>query len=388
MYCFNCGNWIEEDDLFCGKCGAELQSAAQVKTDKTKKKSPAWIPIVALVLVVSIIAAIVLPVYFSRTELVYVLTSVTEEYYNGAEATVSFSYDRFGNPSKCWCLDGTVCEAEYDRRGNITAMYVGDSYGYEIEYTYEDNNIESCVISECNDKEEQTQLEFEWDDYGNLIRVERSDQPEYNGIYTPLWEQYEYDKDNCLIVEYLCLAQYDGYGYNPERKGCRIFRTKIDYDRNGYVSSVEVADVYTQEIDCRDEDPEDFTYVREFKWVFTYDEDGRILKREEYRGRSTKADEDEYGYDRRGNLLSVGGRELKYQYDRHGNVIDDGDDLKFTYKPVRMTHEAAERYRRWQKLSVQYDLYNYYGMESMNGRTLVRDAVSSCYYYLIPNPVW
>ncbi len=397
MFCQNCGKQISEESKFCPGCGSAvfppasqpvytapqpvMQTAlAQQKPKKTVNK--VLLSVIAAVLVVAIGVSIVLANLDTGMETVYVLTSVTHvSPIDSTPYSYNVAYDEFGNPDIYATLYFRLYEIAYDECGNMTEMYdLGNIYNvyldspfhdlkFEVDYDYDGNGRIKSAEYHSEYLDTPQKWSFTWDRDGNLVRV-CLDNDEKGA-----WDTYhrldcDYDSEDRLIREYY----FDQTGVDQ----CTVTRVDYIYNSDGKVESVKQGTVVETK-DYRDIETEDLTFKMERYLELEYNQQGKITG-----GKSWEQGERitwEREYDLRGNLIF---KSDEVTYDWHGNLTFLGTSsdagFKFTYEPVKMTHEAAERYRHSARMYGCDEIANYlypsYPYPVM------------FFYYLIPNPIW
>ncbi len=400
MFCGTCGNQLREGARFCDRCGAVQQAMlpplpekpkpveviqpvlkVPPKTPKPKKqRNPAnkkHLVIAAAVLIVAVLAAVLMPILFPGTETVYVMTSLTYTASDGTVYTYDFAVDEFGNPTK-WAHPANPFEADYDKFGNLTeyastAKPYGEAVAiYRVDYDYDqDGRIESAEKT-FPGSDSSLEYAFTWDKSGNLTQI----LPEGMDITIGICRMdFVYDRQNRLIREYHIRRQLDRNEILGEiAPYTLVLIQQYTYDSSGKVILVEQGE-------CRSKDEADEVSIDELKYdlepVFEldYDETGRLTALTYCREAFT----DSYSYDSEGNLIFA---DCKTTYDRHGNLIrlerENGVVYEYTYEPVKLSHEAAQRYRHSAR---------YYGFDPIARELYPPGYPAYDFYYLIPNPI-
>lgn len=115
-YCVACGNQIEDDAKFCGKCGAEQK--------KTKNKKPYVFIFIVLFLVLILAATVIYSVFFRETKEIdeKEAVAVSEEHIETEEAKETNAVEELGETEEVILED--IVE-EMKEASEITKMVCG-----------------------------------------------------------------------------------------------------------------------------------------------------------------------------------------------------------------------------------------------------------------------
>lgn len=397
MYCANCGNSVRDGARFCDQCGAVqpepiipesqkpkaepvviqpvLPGKKPQKPKKERKKvNKKLLAVIAAVLVVAVTAAVVIPFFFPGKETVYVLTSCTID----GKTVCEYTYDEFGNPLELRYM-GRQYRLRYDRHGNLKerTVILSDSLSSTetFDFSYDSKGrIEECEIAHGN------VWEFTWDKKGNLIRAELDEKsPSVKPYGGCVRADFHYDSKGRLFRE--CYI-YEQSADRDTEVFCRVILLEYTYDRQGKLLAIDSGRSKNIYENSKDIDPEDIDCDLVPLYTLEYDSKGRLTALENCAQNSTF----EYSYDEDGNYLEDD--DDTFIYDEHGNLIriewDAGGEIEYTYEEVEMTHEAAQRYRRWEsiyRLDPKKEMLYPYADTFHPGYQLF-------FYYLVPSPVW
>lgn len=402
MFCGTCGSKLPDNARFCEECGAMVQEnlppkaeAAPVtapikpvlkvqpkaekpqkapKPKKEKKKVNKGLIIgICAVLIVAVLAAVLIPQLFPR-ETIYVVVSKSRYGRDGSlNQYTTYEYDDcarliskeidYGEVEEVWDdelgiyvqISGEpggdpayVYEYEYDEYGNLIRREPNAGGTFEVEYEYdEDGRFVSYQIEGSSEE-----YICEYDEDGNLLSARTN----YGDYRVELGHTFTYDSQGRLKSE----TQY--------RRDCTIL-CEYHYDGD-LLSSVD----YYQAPTIPDADFE-FLYSIEYE----YDEDGRLEER------SSENFLYSYSYDKNGYLETVEIyseeqdtlQEWEYTCDEYGNITcveySTGERVEWEYEEMTVTPEQAAAYRN-QFFARERGSNGYFNYDSC------------FFYYLIPNP--
>lgn len=446
VFCIRCGKKLEPRSLFCNGCGAsqtpkapepevilpqepevtapgklqlpeepvivapEAPAQAELPQEPIpakKKKSKKWlIPAIALVLVVAVAAAVLIPMLFGK-----VTVYVTTEYGTGGilgQGKVLIDYDEKGRPVTFQSVDtdGNVkvtSTVSYDKYGNRTRVRTETSSGtvrvddYDFSYGKR-GQIEECQISWTYNgkKREQYTCEFTYDKKGNVVLVEYEG---YN-VGHRIWDYYEYDKQGRLVQETFCaehgsadpseVISSTGIGFATSGNYSYRRYTYI-YDENGYPEEVGFS-VSHSSVEQDPEELDELDFQQKNCLDLRYDSDGRLMRQ----------DGERLQYDKNGNLEAP--ENYTYTYDEYGNLIckefepvrpqQKATRAEYAYEPLKLSKKDAARAERLKiapDAVIDFGLLHYLDpqyTEKCPNVYVQSQTYTIFYYYLIPNPVW
>lgn len=265
MFCPNCGKQLPDTAKFCNGCGAQMTPSAPAEPvlpiyeepikPKAKKKFPTWIVIVALVLVVAIVAALVIPALdlgggtassgkskdkeeddddksSSSGKSMYALTEVTMYSYGELDIHVVLTYDEDGHLVQVYQEDdyGDYMQLDfsYDEKGYVSEKTVTTSWdeNYTVEYTHElEDGLLMNYTSECDDRDFEVDIDFKYED-GLLVKENYNSDNNSHPVFGYSSEgdaYYTYNEDSLVSQLELYNEDYDetmifDFSYNSAGK--------------------------------------------------------------------------------------------------------------------------------------------------------------------------
>ncbi len=236
------------------------------------------------------------------------LGHVTEYEYNGSNEIVkvirkgenghddiilTYAYDHLGNVTSVTDGEGNTYRMDYDKVGNLKAVY--DAYGTAVEsYSY-DKVYNQTSVKDAKGNE----TEMSYDSLGNMVSMLNK----ATGSATT----YAYVGGQLLSSSTDALggkvtAEHDAMGNIKRFTNPNGGVTEYTYDLNKRVTGESIGS--------------------EYKHTYEYNANGQVIKKTNSRGQVT-----EYTYDKAGRLTSLTDQlgTIRYAYDKNGNVLTVAD---------------------------------------------------------------
>ena len=320
---------------------------------------------------------------------IYALTQMVE----GGTSRMDYGYDESGNLT---AMQKTIAESQisWDEEYGVYVYVPGsleeDGYTlYDWQYDYDSaGNLTECYYTKYDDdgsinSDYSEDYCYFFNEKGEIIYVEyRTTQP----MVSPLNYCFSYEDGRIVNVD-VYMTTYEGEVYGDVVKNYRF-----EYDDQGRLSGEyatfsrsEYCFEYIYDAQGRaarveyykNEDGEETRWTHEFAYnentIFQeiFKEDGSLYNKYLYYAKNQILPLDAYDME-----------DLEFLYDENGNVTvccEDGGILcEYTYEPIEVTREQAERYYRQQQM-----IHTHRG-----GGWYTQFYYPVFFYNLIPNPVW
>lgn len=353
MFCQNCGNKSEENEMFCTKCGtllaqpmtAGMEEPKVTKKQKTKKKRKKGVePFLIYCGVVFIFILWMVASEVDEKKSVYSINKILPTFFSNYEAVGGTDwdfciYDKKGNITKA-VKGQEIYIVEYDKKGNVTEWKALDGRSiYRCEYA-SGGKLEKVVSYDYLGNVIEM-WNFGYDPNRSMVYMVHGDK---NGVVGNLGEveEFYYDRQNKtwnykhflfsltkeIVIDkqgkLLKTVEYASYSGDYQ-----LAEYEYEYDDRGNLSKLSWYDA--KGLLCYDK--------------YTYDDENRMIKSKRIYSKSDSEHIKEYEYDKSGNVVKVediswDGEQViiyKYEYDKSGNVVmveqeDEKGDLESTTK--------------------------------------------------------
>ncbi len=232
------------------------------------------------------------------------IVKVTRKGENGHDDIIlTYAYDHLGNVTSVTDGEGNTYRMDYDKVGNLKAVY--DAYGTAVEsYSY-DKVYNQTSVKDAKGNE----TEMSYDSLGNMVSMLNK----ATGSATT----YAYVGGQLLSSSTDALggkvtAEYDTMGNVKSFTNPNGGVTEYTYDLNNRVTGESIGS--------------------EYKHIYEYNANGQVIKKTNSRGQVT-----EYTYDKAGRLTSLTNQlgTIRYAYDEFGNLTEltypNGEKVIYTH---------------------------------------------------------